>query len=113
MTHPTYILSAIADGYRFECACGELSNSYAAADACRKCRVYVGHVHADPVELTGDFAADNAARDAVEQPSEAEIQAYAVAWQAARDAEKAAELKAFRAKVASLGLDPEKYAYLA
>ena len=35
-----YHMSAIEDGYRFECACGELYNSVAAASTCRKCRNY-------------------------------------------------------------------------
>ena len=35
-----YIADAIADGYAFECSCGELYNSVAAAASCRKCRNY-------------------------------------------------------------------------
>ena len=37
---PSYLKSAIADGYIFECSCGELYNSVQAATSCRKCRDY-------------------------------------------------------------------------
>ena len=39
-TAPAYITSAIATGYVYECTCGELYNSVAAAFSCRKCRNY-------------------------------------------------------------------------
>jgi len=35
-----YQLSAINDGYCYECPCGELLNSISAAVYCRKCRKY-------------------------------------------------------------------------
>ena len=35
-----YQIKAIAAGYRFECPCGELLNSIAAAVRCKKCRTY-------------------------------------------------------------------------
>ena len=35
-----YRVNAIADGYVYECSCGELYNSVYAADTCRKCRNY-------------------------------------------------------------------------
>ena len=35
-----YRTDAIADGYVYECSCGELYNSVYAADTCRKCRNY-------------------------------------------------------------------------
>ena len=37
---PTYVIDAIANGYSFECPCGELLRSVAAARTCRKCRKY-------------------------------------------------------------------------
>ena len=37
---PTYVNTAIAAGYSFECPCGELLRSIAAARTCRKCRNY-------------------------------------------------------------------------
>lgn len=37
---PEFRSSAIADGYVYECSCGELYNSVGAASTCRKCRVY-------------------------------------------------------------------------
>lgn len=37
---PAYVLNAVADGYCYECSCGELYNSVAAAYSCRKCRNY-------------------------------------------------------------------------
>ena len=37
---PTYVLDAIAAGYTFECPCGELLRTIAAARTCRKCRSY-------------------------------------------------------------------------
>ncbi len=37
---PAYRESAIADGYKFECSCGELYNCWVAASSCRKCRNY-------------------------------------------------------------------------
>jgi len=95
--------------FRFECACGETFTTYAAADACRKCRVYVGHVHAAPIELTGDAAADDAARAAAWEAAEAKVEAYAAAWEAAQ----AAEREGFRATVAALGLDPDRFMHLA
>jgi len=39
-TAPQYIASAIADGYVYECSCGELYKMAAAALCCRKCRNY-------------------------------------------------------------------------
>ena len=35
-----YISDSIANGYYFECSCGELYNSVSAAIRCRKCRNY-------------------------------------------------------------------------
>ena len=40
MTQSPYIVKAIANGYNFECSCGELYKSVAIARACRKCRTY-------------------------------------------------------------------------
>ena len=37
---PNYIADAIAEGFFFECGCGEHYNSVAAAASCRKCRSY-------------------------------------------------------------------------
>ena len=37
---PSYRESAIADGFVFECSCGELYNDVNAAYSCRKCRNY-------------------------------------------------------------------------
>jgi hypothetical protein len=37
---PSYREAAIADGYKYECSCGELFNCVVAADRCRKCRNY-------------------------------------------------------------------------
>ena len=37
---PSYLADAIAEGYVFECACGELYSSVHAAVRCRKCRNY-------------------------------------------------------------------------
>lgn len=36
-----YQVAAIAEGYAFECGCGELYNSIPAAWGCRKCRKYL------------------------------------------------------------------------
>ena len=35
-----YIADSIAEGFCFECSCGELYSSVAAAASCRKCRSY-------------------------------------------------------------------------
>ena len=35
---PSFRTEAIAEGYVFECSCGELYNNIAAASSCRKCR---------------------------------------------------------------------------
>jgi len=37
---PAYRQSAIADGFVYECSCGELYSSVDAAYSCRKCRTY-------------------------------------------------------------------------
>ena len=37
---PSFRTEAIADGYVFECSCGELYNRVEAAYSCRKCRNY-------------------------------------------------------------------------
>ena len=37
---PAFITSAIADGYVYECSCGELYSDVSAALSCRKCRNY-------------------------------------------------------------------------
>ena len=37
---PSYREAAIADGYVYECSCGELYNHITAAKLCRKCRNY-------------------------------------------------------------------------
>ena len=37
---PSYIIDSIAEGFFFECSCGEQYNSVAAAASCRKCRSY-------------------------------------------------------------------------
>ena len=37
---PNYIADSIAEGFCFECSCGELYSSVAAAASCRKCRNY-------------------------------------------------------------------------
>jgi len=37
---PEFRTSAIADGYVYECSCGELYNDVGAAYSCRKCRNY-------------------------------------------------------------------------
>ena len=37
---PSYITDSIAEGFFFECCCGEQYNSVAAAASCRKCRSY-------------------------------------------------------------------------
>ena len=39
-TLPTYVINAIANGYRFECPCGELLRTVELARTCRKCRKY-------------------------------------------------------------------------
>ena len=41
ITQSSYIVKAIANGYNFECSCGELYKSMEVARACRKCRTYV------------------------------------------------------------------------
>lgn len=104
-THPAYVLSALANGYRFECHCGELHRSYASATQCRKCRKYLTGPYAAPVRLTGDYATDAAQQAAVFATHKAKHAKFDAA-QAARQAE-------FKAKVEALGLDPERYAYLA
>ncbi len=35
-----YFISAVADGYVYQCSCGELYNDIGAAYSCRKCRNY-------------------------------------------------------------------------
>ena len=37
---PSFRESAIADGFTYECSCGELYNDVSAALSCRKCRNY-------------------------------------------------------------------------
>ena len=39
-THSSYIVAAVADGYFFECTCGELYKTVESAAHCRKCRTY-------------------------------------------------------------------------
>jgi hypothetical protein len=46
-----YQVRAIEDGYRFECPCGELLNSVAAAITCKKCRKYAP-------DMVGKFVID-------------------------------------------------------
>ena len=36
----SYLANSIAEGFFFECSCGELYSSVAAAASCRKCRSY-------------------------------------------------------------------------
>jgi hypothetical protein len=38
--NPDYRTSAIADGYIYECSCGELYRAVGVAKHCRKCRTY-------------------------------------------------------------------------
>jgi hypothetical protein len=40
-TVPAYILESAANGYPFECGCGEMYKSDVAAISCRKCRTYL------------------------------------------------------------------------
>lgn len=37
---PSYLADSIAEGFCFECSCGELYSSVTAAAGCRKCRNY-------------------------------------------------------------------------
>ena len=37
---PAYVLNAVADGYCYECSCGELYSSVSGAYSCWKCRNY-------------------------------------------------------------------------
>ena len=46
-----YQLRAIADGYTYECGCGELYNSVGAAWECRKCRKYLSFERYDAREV--------------------------------------------------------------
>ena len=40
-TVPAYVLESAANGYPFECGCGEMYKSDIAAICCRKCRTYL------------------------------------------------------------------------
>ena len=82
-----YIANAIADGYAYECSCGEHYNSVHAAYTCRKCRNYcVFGYCTHVVDLrTGEVVAGK-------EPTEAEY-AEAAAAAEQRWAEERAELE--------------------
>ena len=78
-----YVAAAIAAGYSFECPCGELLRSVAAARTCRKCRNYS--------YFPGRYVLDAATGEVVygTLPTPAET-AEAVAREEAREAAEAA-----------------------
>ena len=83
-----YVRDAISMGYRFECPCGELLRSVAAARTCRKCRKYS--------HFPGRYVLDAATGEVVygTLPSDAEVQtarARALSREAAEEAFWAAE----------------------
>lgn len=53
MVFSDYQVDAIARGYPWECACGELHRSLESARICRKCRQYLEDFNdrSDPVDL--------------------------------------------------------------
>ena len=80
--------SAIADGYVYECACGESYNSINAAAVCRKCRVYSVFGYCTHVidQRTGEVVHGT-------EPTEQEYEAAALEWESMRAIErKEAEL---------------------
>lgn len=79
-----YHMSAIEDGYRFECACGELFNCVAAASTCRKCRNYCVFGYCTHVV---DICKDEVVAGTV--PSEEEYQVARAAAEARWEEEKA------------------------
>ena len=83
---PSFITSAIEDGYCFECSCGELYKSAVYAMSCRKCRNYCVFGHCTHVVdiRTGEVVAG-------EEPSAEEYE-VARAEAEARWAEEKAEL---------------------
>lgn len=90
---PTYVIDAIAMGYTFECPCGELLRTIAAARTCRKCRSYS--------HFGGRYVTNVATGELVygTLPSEQEV-AEAAARAEAREAADAAyyaEMEALRA----------------
>lgn len=55
-----YKIEAIADGYVFECSCGELYNDLHAAWLCRKCPKYIGSPCSQVVNIeTGETHTDD------------------------------------------------------
>ena len=82
-TLPSYVLNAIAMGYSFECPCGELLRTIAAARTCRKCRSY-SHF---PGRYVIDAATGEVVYGTLPTPEEEQQAAERIA---AREAEEAA-----------------------
>ena len=98
----SYVINAIAAGYSFECPCGELLRSVAAARTCRKCRKYSYFpgryvINRETDELVyGTLPSDEEikeayARGAAEEAREAEESAYWAAQAQEEALEKVAE----------------------
>ena len=79
----TYIANAIADGYAYECSCGEHYNSVHAAYTCRKCRNYCVFGHCTHVVdlRTGEVVAGQEPTEAEYAEAKAEAEAR---WEAER-----------------------------
>ena len=90
---------------------------FAAALACRKCRVYLeAGPRRSPMPVTGEAAEDAAAYEECEAAYAAEVSAFAETHElreAASAAEAAEDREAFRELLAELGLAPERYMHLA
>ena len=100
-TLPTYVINAVARGYRFECPCGELLRTVELARTCRKCRKYSSF----PGRYVTDAVTGEVVYGTVPTPEEreaalvaaGELQAREEAFWAQVEAEHAAEAAAAQA----------------
>ena len=89
-----YIANSIAEGYAYECSCGELYNSIHAAYNCRKCRNYCVFGHCTHVVdlRTGEVVAGKEPTEAEYAEAKAEADAR---WEEER-AERELQLQMWR-----------------
>ena len=74
---PSYLELAIADGFVYECSCGELFREVAAAGSCRKCRNYCVFGHCTHVVDVRDGSVVDGAEPSEEAYMEAAARAEA------------------------------------
>jgi hypothetical protein len=90
-----YYVKCVADGYYYECACGEMYNSIDAAASCRKCRNYCVFGYCTHVIDVRDSSVAAGIEPSKEEYEEAAIIAEAE-W-----ARESAELNLWRAQDAA------------